>query len=69
MSGANLDEVSSAAVNTDIVQLQTDDLIGLGNDESSTGQLRLGCNEGEVAISGQHVQASCKHKDTSLQNH
>lgn len=52
---ANLDEVSSAAVDTDIVQLQTDDLIGLSNDESSTSQLWLGCSEGEVAFSGQHI--------------
>lgn len=64
VSEANLDEVSSAAVDTDIVQLQTDDLIGLSNDESSTSQLWLGCSEGEVTISGQHIQASYTHTHT-----
>lgn len=65
VSGANLDEVSSAAVDTDVRQLQTDDLIGLSDDESSTGQLWLRCHEGEVTISGQHVQTSYKpHRHT-----
>lgn len=60
VSGANLDEVSGAAVDTDVRQLQTDDLTGLGDDESSTGQLRLRRHEGEVTVGGQHVQTSYK---------
>ena len=37
VSGANLDEVSSATVDIDVRQLQADDLTGLRDDESSTG--------------------------------
>lgn len=63
--GANLDEVSGTAVDTDVRQLQTDDLTGLSDDESSTGQLWLRRHESEVAISGQHVQTSYKpHRHT-----
>lgn len=60
VSEANLDEVSSAAVDTDVRQLQADDLTGLSNDESCTGQLWPRCHKGEVAVGGQHVQASYK---------
>lgn len=64
VSGDNLDEVPSTAVNVDIIQLQSDDLVGFSNDESSTGQLWLGCNKGEVSISGEHVQAPYVHAHT-----
>lgn len=64
VSGANLDEVPSTAVNADTIQLQTDDLIGFSNDESCTGQLWLGCHKGEVSISGEHVQAPYVHAHT-----
>lgn len=57
----NLNEISSAAVDADVRQLQTDDLTWLGDDESSAGQLWPRCNKGEVAISGQHVQTSYRH--------
>lgn len=57
---ANLYEVSSAAVDADVRQLQADDFTGLSDDERSTGQLWARRHEGEVAVSGQHVQASCK---------
>lgn len=63
-SGANLDEVPGAAVDADVIQLQTDDLIGLADDEGGAGQLWLGCGEGEVAVGGQHVQASWRQKLT-----
>lgn len=56
----NLYEVSSAAVNADIRELHTDDLIGLSYDESGTSQLWPGRGKGEIAFGGQHVQASCK---------
>lgn len=65
-SGANLDEVPSAAVDADVIQLQTDDLIGLADDEGGAGQLWLGCGEGEVAVGGQHVQASWRQKQTLI---
>ena len=52
----NLYEVSAAAVDVDVGQLQADDLTGLGDDESSAGQLWPRRHEGEVAIGGQHVQ-------------
>lgn len=64
VSGANLDEVPGAAVDADVIQLQTDDLIGLADDEGGAGQLWLGCGESEVAIGGQHVQASWRQKQT-----
>lgn len=64
--GANLDEVPGAAVNADVIQLQTDDLIGLADDEGGAGQLWLGCGEGEVAVGGQHVQASWRQKLTLI---
>ena len=67
--GVNLDEVSGAAVYADVRQLQTDDLTGLGDDEGGTGQLRLRRREGEVAFSGQHVQASCKTTHTHTHTH
>lgn len=54
----NLDEVAGAAVDVDVVQLQADQLAGLGDDERSAGQLWLGGHEGEVAVGGQHVQTS-----------
>lgn len=66
LCGANLDEVSGAAVDADVRQLQTDDLTGLGDDEGGTGQLWLRRREGEVAFSGQHVQASCKNTHITL---
>lgn len=52
----NLDEVAGLAVDVDVVQLQADDLAGLGDDKRSAGQLRFGGHEGEVAVGGQHVQ-------------
>lgn len=55
VSGANLDEVSSAAVDADVRQLQADDLTGLSNDESCAGELWPRCHKGEVAVGGQHV--------------
>lgn len=58
VSGANLDEVSGAAVDVDVRQLQADDLTGLGDDESSTGQLWPRRHKGKVAIGGKHVQTS-----------
>lgn len=57
----NLNEVSSAAVDADVRQLQADDFTGLCDDERSAGQLWPGRHESEVSVSGQHVQASCKH--------
>jgi len=56
--GANLDEVSGAAVDVDVGQLQADDLVGLSDDEGGAGQLWLRRHEGEVALGGQHVQTS-----------
>lgn len=67
VSGANLDKVSGVAVDIDVRQLQTDDLTGLGDDESATGQLWLRRHIGEVAISGHHVQTSFKpHTNTHI---
>lgn len=56
----NLNEVSGAAVNVDVRQLQTDDFTGFSDDEGCTGQLRLRGLEGEVAIIRQHIQAPYK---------
>lgn len=63
---ANLDEVSGVAVDVDVRQLQTDDLTGLGDDESSAGELWPGRHEGEGALSGQHVQASYHRTDSHI---
>lgn len=66
VSGANLDEVSSAAVDADVRQLQADDLTGLSDDESRTGQLWPRRHKGEVAVGGQHVQASYENTHTHI---
>ena len=63
---ANLDEVSGAAVDVDVRQLQTDDLTGLSDQEGSTAQLWLGSHEGELALCGNHVQASLKTSNIVL---
>lgn len=57
--GADLDEVSGAAVDADVRQLQTDDLTGVCDDEGGAGQLWLRRHEGEGAVGGEHVQTSC----------
>lgn len=54
----NLDEVPGAAVNVDVRELQTDDLTGFNDEESSAGQLWPRGHKGKVALSGQHVQTS-----------
>lgn len=64
MSDVNLDEVSGVTVDADVIQLQANDVTGLGYDESGAGQLRLGRDEREVAVGGQHVQASYRHTHT-----
>lgn len=61
---ADLDEVSGGAVDADVTQLQTDDVVGLGDDEGGAGQLWLGRSEREVSISGQHIQAPWTHTHT-----
>lgn len=57
------DEVSSPAVDVDVVVLHSDHLVGLGHEESGAAELRTLGREGELTLHSHHVQTAWRHED------